>query len=95
MPTNVVAVAKTFKVPHGAAVLDVRRLPNPFRAIRAKELSEDLDEIEAWLRRDARACKQLDCLVEKGRRCAQDTLYVVCHGGKHRSQVVARLIRGH
>ena len=74
-------------------MLDVRRLPNPHRAIRAKELSEDPDAIEAWLRRDARACERLDALVERGRRCAQDTLDGVGHGGKHRSQVVARLVR--
>lgn len=88
------AVGKSFVVPDGAARLDVRRLPNPHSAIRRGELGESLVEIETWLRSDPNTSKRLDALVETGVRARGDALYVVCVGGKHRSQVVATLIRG-
>lgn len=88
------AVGKDFVVPDGAARLDVRRaLPNPHAAIQRGELGESLGELEAWLRLDSKTSRKLDALVERGVQASGDALYVVCFGGKHRSQVVAALIR--
>ena len=88
----VCAVPAKAAIPVSGTVLDVRSLSNPFSAIRAGKLNDSLDAIEEWLLKCPRMNAKLKKLVSDGLKVEGD-LYVRCHGGKHRSQVVARLIR--
>ena len=86
------AVSADAVVPTDATVIDVRRLMNPFSEIRNGKLEDSLDAIEAWMRRHPRTESMLEKFVRRGLN-AQGDVYVRCRGGKHRSQVVARLIQ--
>lgn len=70
-------------------LLDARRLPNPHKAIASGELLDRLNEIELWIRENGGGAR-LDALVSRAKR-HDGSVVVFCHGGKHRSQVVAWL----
>lgn len=74
------------------AVVDVRRLPNPSRAVRAGEVGETFEELTTWISHknptlwEATLAK---CRAYLQRGCS---LRVECQGGQHRSYAIVQTL---
>ena len=96
MPAVPISLAASKQLPPDALRIDVRRLPNPWK----KCLNlDDPVSIIAWIfRHSPNGRTRFLNYVQRGIRLMfpdfpqandEKTLYVICHGGKHRSVAVA------
>ena len=96
MPAVPISLAASKQLPADALRMDVRRLPNPWK--KCSNL-DDPESIIAWIFQDSSDGRQRFLnYVKRGIRLIfpdfpqandEKTLYVICHGGKHRSVAVA------
>ncbi len=71
-------------------VEDVRRVPNPHR--RYPTLTGRDPEVRAWLVAQPGVLARVKRIVDWCRMTGVDTVAIGCHGGRHRSVVIATLV---